>query len=150
MSLPQPRPLSPLRLALRAVAVSVFSASAAVTLGFVRAADEVFWLRHVDPKWGDDWGNVSITVWLYAFTALVQAAFLFFVLLIPSFSSVLRSFRATVVCAASFALLTAALFPPNTRHPLLVAAALTLASALLGRLVSRAWSSRHTSARSRS
>ena len=138
MSLAETPLLSPSRHLLRAFAVSVLAASAAVTLGFVHAAFEVFWLHDIDPKWGDAWGNVSIAVWLFAFTALVQAALLLVVLVIPFFSPVLRSPRAIVTCAASFALLTDVFFPPKATYPLLVAAALTLASALLGRLVSPA------------
>jgi len=132
---PSKTPSLPGRL-LRAGGLSIATVVATVVVAFTVASYEVFYLHHVDPKWGDEWANVSIVVWVTALTALLQAALLFALLLSPVFSPLLLSARARLASLVSFVVLTVVLFPPKARYPLLTAILAVVLSVALGRLVS--------------
>ena len=129
---------------LRAGGLSVATVLATVIVAFTVASYEVFYLHHFDPKWGDQWANVSIVVWVTAFTALLQAAFLFVLLVSPVFSPLLLSARASLASLVSFVVFTVVLFPPKARFPLLTAILAVAMSAALGRLVSSLLASART------
>ena len=128
---PSKTPSLPGRL-LRAGGLSIATVVATVVVAFTVASYEVFYLHHVDPKWGDEWANVSIVVWVTALTALLQAALLFALLLSPVFSPLLLSARARLASLVSFVVLTVVLYPPKARFPLPTGVAVVAVSAALG------------------
>ena len=131
---PSKPPSLPGRL-LRASGLSAATALATVVVGFALASYEVFHLHQVDPKWGDEWANVSLVVWVMAFTALAQAVLLFALLVSPVFSPLLFAARARLACLLSFVVLTVVLYPPKARFPLPTGVAVVAVSAALGRIV---------------